>query len=237
MIALGYNEYVVQGGDWGQFIARRLLRSYEHKHAKAWHTNFPLAPPPHPIHRPFLLLSHFLWGYSEREKEGLKRTQWYQKKGSGYFAQQSTQPQTLGYSLADSPSGLLAWIYEKLILGSDEYPWTDDEVLTWLSIYWFSRAGPAASIRIYYEVVNANPGMQAGRGLDVTTVPMGHSYFPKEAIRLPRRWLQAPNLVFESEHERGGHFETPDALAGDLRRMFGSGGPAFGVVPGRTGYA
>lgn len=134
-------------------------------------------------------------------------------------------------------------------------------VLTWLSIYWFSRAGPAASIRIYYEVVNANPGMQAGRGLDVTTVPMGHSYFPKEAIRLPRRcvgyscvfihwltlitfcfyastrWLQAPNLVFESEHERGGHFETPDALAGDLRRMFGSGGPAFGVVPGRTGYA
>ena len=55
------------------------------------------------------------------------------------------------------------------------------------------------------------------------------------------RWLQAlGNLVFESEHEHGGHFaayERPDLLAGDLRKMFGKGGPAFGVVPGREGYA
>jgi len=48
-------------------------------------------------------------------------------KSSGYFKQQSTQPQTLGYSLADSPSGLLAWIYEKLVVYSDEYPWEQDD--------------------------------------------------------------------------------------------------------------
>jgi hypothetical protein len=51
----------------------------------------------------------------------------FQKQGSGYFAQQSTKPQTLGYSLDDSPVGLLAWIYEKLVNWSDGYPWTDDE--------------------------------------------------------------------------------------------------------------
>ena len=51
------------------------------------------------------------------------------KKDMGYFAVQSTKPQTIGYSLADSPVGLLAWIYEKLVKISDAYPWTDDEGL------------------------------------------------------------------------------------------------------------
>lgn len=87
----------------------------------------PRTNPPHPIHRPLLLLSHFLWGYSKKENEGLKRTEWYQDVSSGYFKQQTTQPQTLGYGLADSPVGLLAWIYEKLVVWTDAYPWTDDE--------------------------------------------------------------------------------------------------------------
>ncbi|KAF9046360.1 Alpha/Beta hydrolase protein [Panaeolus papilionaceus] len=238
MISLGYNEYVTQGGDWGHLITRRQARIYGGKHVKAWHTNFPMTNPPHPIHRPLLLLSHFLWGYSKKENEGLKRTEWYQDVSSGYFKQQTTQPQTLGYGLADSPVGLLAWIYEKLVVWTDAYPWTDDEVLTWLSIYWFSRAGPAASLRIYYEVINGNPGLLTS--MEHTTIPMGYSYFPKELISLPRRWLRESNLVFESEHEHGGHFaayEKPNELVGDLHRMFGKDGPAFGVVPGRTGYA
>ena len=45
----------------------------------------------------------------------------------GYFAVQSTKPQTIGYSHADSPAGLLAWMYEKLVRITDEYSWTDDE--------------------------------------------------------------------------------------------------------------
>ncbi|PPR05380.1 hypothetical protein CVT24_007994 [Panaeolus cyanescens] len=237
MVVLGYNEYVTQGGDWGYLITRRQARIYGGKHVKAWHSNFQLADPPHPINRPLLLLSHFLWGYSEKEKEGLKRSQWYQNKGSGYFHEQSTQPQTLGYSLADSPVGLLAWIYEKLITWTDEYPWTDDEVLTWVSIYWFSRAGPAASLRIYYEVVKGNPSLFTE--MEHTTISMGYSYFPREIISLPRRWLRASNLVFESEHDQGGHFaahEKPNELVGDLRSMFKKGGPAFGVVPSKNGY-
>ena len=83
--------------------------------------------PPYPTKRPFLLLSHLLWGYNAVDKARLEHTQQYPKTGDGYFKQQSTQPQTLGYGLADSPAGLLGWIYEKLYRWTDEYPWNDDE--------------------------------------------------------------------------------------------------------------
>ena len=76
---------------------------------------------------PLLLLSHLVLPYSPAEKEGLARSEWYFKSGSGYVAEQTTQPQTLGYALADSPVGLLAWVYEKLVLWTDAYPWGDDE--------------------------------------------------------------------------------------------------------------
>ncbi|KAJ2935539.1 hypothetical protein H1R20_g1553, partial [Candolleomyces eurysporus] len=239
MLALGYNEYVTQGGDWGSLITRKIAQVYGPKHSKAWHTNTPIGEAPHPTRRPWLLLSYLLFTLSPKEKAGLERTKWFQEKGIGYFKEQSTQPQTLGYSLADSPVGLLGWIYEKLVNWTDEYPWTDDEVLTWISIYWFSRAGPAASVRIYYEVSNQSPEGFA-RNIE-TPIPVGHSYFPKELAVLPRSWIKAsnPTLVFESEHEGGGHFaahERPEGLVSDLRKMFGKGGPAFGVVPGKTGY-
>ena len=71
-------------------------------------------------------------------KAGIERSQRFRTKGLGYFAEQSTQPQTLGYSLSDSPVGLLAWIYEKLVLWTDDYKWTDDEgtrMLTYLVYY------------------------------------------------------------------------------------------------------
>jgi hypothetical protein len=90
-------------------------------------TNTSRVHPPHPTKRPFLLLSHLLWGYNAEDKAKLERTAEFPKTGDGYFKQQSTQPQTLGYNLSDSPSGLLAWIYEKLYRWADNYPWTDDE--------------------------------------------------------------------------------------------------------------
>lgn len=167
----------------------------------------PRAPAPHPLHNSLCFLSHLLSRYTAEEKKGLERTQWYFSKSSGYFHQQTTQPQTLGYSLADSLVGLLGWIYEKLVVCTDDYPWEDDEgvfffwlstsvcrlrimylVLTWISIYWFSRAGPAASVRICYEVVNADPGVLSNPKPQPTSIPMGHSYFPKELIILPRRY-------------------------------------------------
>ena len=76
---------------------------------------------------PRLWLQHLLTPYSASERAGLARTAWFRQKGQGYFMEQATQPQTIGYSLADSPVGLLAWIYEKLVVWSDKYPYEDDE--------------------------------------------------------------------------------------------------------------
>ncbi|KAG5635450.1 hypothetical protein H0H81_011227 [Sphagnurus paluster] len=230
MLALGYDEYVTQGGDWGFRITREIAHIYGHKHSKAWHTNFPLADPPS-IKRPLLLLSHLLsylppLSYSASELAGLKRSGWFRTMGQGYFMLQTTRPQTIGYSLADSPVGLLAWIYEKLTEWTDGYPWDDDEVLTWISIYYFSRAGPAASLRIYYEVIQGS-GANTFSTSQPTTIPVGYSYFPQELARLPRSWTKTPYLVFEGEHDSGGHFaahEKPEELVGDLRKMFGRGG-------------
>ncbi|KAG6901841.1 hypothetical protein C0995_007344 [Termitomyces sp. Mi166 len=243
MLALGYDEYATQGGDWGYRITRKMAELYGHKHSKAWHTNFPMSGPP-TISRPLVWLGHALsslplFSYSKREKEGLERTMWFQRWGRGYYAEQTTRPQTLGYSLADSPVGLLAWIYEKLVQWTDNYRWDDDEVLTWISLYWFSRAGPAASIRIYYEGFKAADSKDLLSLIVHTKIPVGYSHFPKELVISPRSWTRVPNLVFEAEHDEGGHFaayEKPEILAGDLRKMFGKGGGAFGVVKDKNGY-
>ncbi|KAF9483357.1 alpha/beta-hydrolase [Pholiota conissans] len=237
MLALGYDQYVTQGGDWGFILTRFIANKYGHKHAKAWHTNFALAVPPSPLRSPLVYIADRLFGYSAAEKEGMARTKWYHTKSAGYFHEQSTMPQTLGYSLADSPVGLLSWIYEKLVTWTDDYKWDDDEVLTWISIYWFSRAGPAASVRIYHEMTRYS-GNIFTTPLPVS-IPTGHSYFPKEILGFPRRWLKNRHLIFRSEHTSGGHFashEKPDELIADLRRMFGKGGPAFRVISGKSGY-
>ncbi|OSX56462.1 hypothetical protein POSPLADRAFT_1062619 [Postia placenta MAD-698-R-SB12] len=239
MLALGYNEYVVQGGDWGYYVCKVLVGEYGTKTVKAWHTNTPVAGPPSVWKHPGRFLLFLVKPWTAAERAGFVHSQTFLKKGSGYFAEQTTQPQTVGYSLADSPAGLLAWIYEKLVQWTDSYPWEDDEVLTWISIHWFSRAGPAASTRIYYEVIQHDPGaFLAGK---YSPIPFGLSFFPKELTIVPKLWTRTlGNVVFEADHEKGGHFgahERPDDIASDLRKMFGKGGPAYGVVPGKDGYA
>ncbi|PBK97920.1 alpha/beta-hydrolase [Armillaria gallica] len=235
MVSLGYDKYVTQGGDWGAIITRKLSSVYDGAHSQAWHVNMPRVRPP-TIYQPLLYLRHMLTPYTETEKLGLQRTKWFENQGRGYHSQHSTQPQTIGYALADSPVGLLSWIYEKLVNWSDSYPWDDDEVLTWVSIYWFSREGPTASIRLYYEYTQSEDRVLTKE----PTIPLGLSYFPKEVRCYPRLWSRTEgNLVFESEHTSGGHFaahEKPQELVDDLRKMFGKDGPAFGVVPGRIGY-
>lgn len=237
MLALGYDKYVTQGGDWGQAVTRQIAGDYGGKHSMAWHTNFPRADPPTLLAHPFAYLRYLLTPYTAADKAGIERMNSFRQSGMGYLMEQSTQPQTLGYSLADSPAGLLAWIYEKLVNWTDNYPWTDDEVLTWISIYWFSKAGPAASVRIYYEFVHTD---QSGRLQKRPTIPVGISRFPQELRHAPKTWrVNVGNVIFSSEHSGGGHFaahEKPQELVDDLRKMFGKGGPAFAVVPGKTGY-
>ncbi|KAJ7062254.1 Alpha/Beta hydrolase protein [Mycena amicta] len=239
MLSLGYNEYVTQGGDIGFTVTRRIANNYGGKHSKAWHTNFPIAQHPTFLASPIAYLRALITPWTEFEKAGRARTNWFNTKGSGYLHEHRTKPQTLGYSLADSPVGLLAWIYEKLVEWTDGYPWEDDEVLTWISSYYFSRAGPAASLRVYYENFQGDGGKS--NPTQVPSIPMGYSFFPKELAIAPRIWTRLlGNVVFEAQHANGGHFaahEVPELLVGDVRKMFGKEGPAFGVVSGRTGYA
>ncbi|PPQ92837.1 hypothetical protein CVT25_004325 [Psilocybe cyanescens] len=236
MLSLGYEQYVTQGGDLGYTVTKTIASLYGGKHSKSWHTNYEAAlpgqAPPELLSQPRAYLRNLVTKYTPAEKAGLAKTAWFRKEGMGYFMEQTTQPQTLGYSLADSPVGLLAWIYEKLVNWTDNYPWEDDEVLTWVSIYWFSTAGPTASTRIYYErtkqKITAPP-----------TIPHGVSFFPQELFNVPRFWTRTRYRVFEAEHDSGGHFaahEKPDELVEDLRKMFGRGSPAYGVVEGKPGY-
>ena len=83
--------------------------------------------PPRFFKNPLVYLKYNLTPLSAYEKQGRARRSWFFSGEQGYSAEQSTKPQTLGYGLADSPVGLLSWIYEKLVAWTDHYPWTDDE--------------------------------------------------------------------------------------------------------------
>ncbi|KAI1653180.1 alpha/beta-hydrolase [Daldinia decipiens] len=245
MLKLGYKEYVTQGGDWGCHISRALAHLYP-QYCKATHLNFNSANPPSYFMNPILALQHAILPYSSREQRGVGRSKWFDEQGRGYNLEQCTKPQTLGYALADSPVALLAWIYEKLHDWTDSYPWTEEEVCTWISIYWFSTAGPAASVRIYYETTQNVDGRKDK--LDHQRlrawspgVKLGFSHFPMDIQVQPSTWVRTlGNVVFEKEHESGGHFATwerPDDIITDVREMFGKGGGAFGIIKDATGYA
>lgn len=123
----------------------------------------------------------------------------------GYNVLQATKPQTIGYALQDSPVALLAWIYEKLHDWTDSYPWTDDEILTWVSLYAFSRAGPAASCRIYYEKKHATSCTSEELRGYIGSVKLGLSYNPRELYIPPKTWGRTlGDVVFEADNDHGG---------------------------------
>lgn len=143
----------------------------------AVHLNFILAMPP-PVTNPVgfvrFLATHMLNLYTPQEQSGLKAAQAYQDDGSYYLHIMRTRPKTIGTLLADSPVGLLAWIYEKLIAWTDDYPWTDQEICEWVSLYWFSRAGPAASVTICHEMFQGDWQAEHGRGIPSAKLVSGY---------------------------------------------------------------
>ena len=178
-------------------------------HCRASHSNMPQGSKPKWRSNPILALQHSITPYGQNELDGLKRAGWFTSEGRGYFQEQSTKPQTLIYALNDSPVALIAWIYEKLVTWSDSYPWTPDEVCTWVSIYWFSTAGPGSSVRLYWEAQHPQPGMIGRERLFqwISGVKIGLSQFPKELRPLPETWTRTQGpVVFYRSHEKGGHF-------------------------------
>ncbi|EGX89969.1 Epoxide hydrolase [Cordyceps militaris CM01] len=232
MQKLGYSKYVTQGGDWGYMITRRLGAEYPES-CVASHINLAVRGPPQFKETPLTWLQHALTPWSADEKKGLARTAWFRDEGFGYNQLQSTKPATLGFAFADSPVAVLAWIYEKLRDWTDAYPWTDDEVLTWVSVYVFARAGPEASARIYYENKHAKDSAAVTAAYN-GRVPLGVSQFPRDIMLVPRLWYHGLGPVaFEKRHKDGGHFaawERPKELAEDLRTMFGRNGGAYSVT-------
>ena len=230
---------VTQGGDWAYFVTRAMGSLYP-QHCKASHLNYNLGEAPKWTGSPLLALQHATTPYSQRDKDFLARRHWFINEGSGYRYEQGTKPQTIGYALHDSPVALLAWIYEKLHDWTDNYPWTEDEILTWVSIYYFSTAGPAASVRIYYEATHTDFIHRAHLTAWIPSVKLGFAYFPREISPVPKTWGRTLGpVVYESDYDRGGHFaawERPDAIVEDLRKMFGKKGGAYGVIKGKEGY-
>jgi epoxide hydrolase len=154
----------------------------------------------------------------------------WEEKGSGYFKQQSTRPQTLGYGLADSPVGQAAWIYEKMWAwtdnqGNPEDALTLDEMLDNIMLYWLP-GNATSSARLYWEsVANVAPTRLANVASTRLELPVGVSIYPRETNRPSRRWVDRwmPNLIHYNILDRGGHFaawEQPALHAKEIRDCF-----------------
>jgi len=214
MARLGYTRYGVQGGDWGGVVSR-FAAVNDRSHVVGLHSNFCLANPPAGVSNPNE-------GLSPIELERLRQRQAFGDTERGYFLIQSTKPQTIGYSLDDSPAGLAAWVVEKFRTWCDcggdvEKKFSKDDLLTNIMLYWVTQSG-ASSARIYYE--NQRAANQPRR----VEVPTGCAVFPKEINIPPRRWVeQQHNLTRWTEMPRGGHFaamEEPELLVDDIRAFF-----------------
>ena len=215
---------MTQGGDWGFWITRTIGRLFPQA-CKASLVNMT----PLPLDVDLDAARRDAAAFSEVERQSVEKLRWFRDDGSGYTPQQRSKPQSLGYGLSDSPALLLAWILEKLHDWTDAYPWTPDEILTWVSIYWFSTAGPAANVRIYYEAWHERESMKAATG-HIPEVKLGIMFNWHDMETSPKAWARELGpVVFESDNERGGHFiawEKPELVARDLNVMFAKGAKA-----------
>ena len=212
MRRLGYDRYGAQGGDWGAVVTSQIGRGAAGNGCIAIHLNMPLAPAPGRLENP-----------TEEEQSALKALAHYRKWEAGYSKQQSTRPQTLGYGLADSPAGQLAWIVEKFWAWTDcdghpENALTRDEMLDDVMLYWSTNSA-ASSARLYWESFSTTDPARI-------EVPTGVARFPKEIFRPPRSWCEAVyNITHWTDMPRGGHFaafEQPDLFTEDVRAFFGA---------------
>ncbi|GGV68128.1 hydrolase [Streptomyces longisporoflavus] len=215
MERLGYSEWVAQGGDWGSAVVEAISRKAPEGFL-GMHVNLPMVFP----------TAREISEATPDEQRMLAAAQNYQARLDGYFKEQSTRPQTIGYSLADSPAGLAAWIYTLFqdVTDSDADPESVidcDEILDDIMMYWLPNAG-ASSARLYWEARQEAPTPS-----EPNQVPAGFSVFPREAIQASRRWIERryANVLHYRQLDRGGHFaalEQPAVLTDEIRTTFRS---------------
>jgi pimeloyl-ACP methyl ester carboxylesterase len=239
MDRLGYTRYVAQGGDVGADVTDAMGRQAPQGLIG--------------IHLSLLAgalgLKDQLPAGSEQERAAHKAVETFTADGFGYFLEQSTRPQTIGYSLLDSPVGLAAWMldhdtdsYYKISRAFiDREPvggLTRDSVVDNITLYWLTGTG-ASSARWYWEFGRFLAGFRAaGQPPPPVRVPVGFTTFPGEIWAAPRSWVEKvyPGLAYFNEVDRGGHFaawEQPELFAGELRAAFRSlrAGPVAAASP------
>jgi hypothetical protein len=173
---------------------------------------------------------------TEQERAALEQTKTFRASGFGYFLEQATRPQTIGYGLLDSPVALAAWMldhdtdaYYKIsrafVDGQPSGGLTRDHVLDNITVYWLTGTGASAA-RSYWESGRAQ-ALAAGQAPAEVKLPVGFTTFPGEIFRAPRSWVELgyPNLSYFHEAARGGHFaawEEPGLFCAEIRAAFKS---------------
>ncbi|MFI6349442.1 epoxide hydrolase family protein [Streptomyces sp. NPDC050560] len=218
MTRLGYERFGAHGGDWGAFIGTELARLAPDRVA-ALHLTMPIASP----------LPEDLATADEAEKRMIARRDAFMRTGPTHVIAQGMLPQTLGYSLLDSPAGLAAWLAQALVGFSDTRPEagggvTLEQQVDDIALYWFTRTGASAA-RWYWEALRWTPrGAEAENALPVT-VPTACTLFPGEPFPVARRWAERRyrDLIGWHEMEYGGHYpglEQPGPLVDEVRNAF-----------------
>ncbi|GAA1559848.1 epoxide hydrolase [Kribbella hippodromi] len=208
MARLGYRKFLAHGGDWGGNITTVLAGRFP-ANVLGIHTTFAEAPP-----------GLSTDGLTATERQWTEETHHFWHHRAAYAKQQATRPQTIGYSLVDSPVGLLAWLLDKFADWSDtaDSPFeriSRDRVLDDVTLYWLTRSGASAA-RIYYESHNSlDPGLRVD-------VPSAITIYPADIEKYPRPWAQERyrQIVRWNEPEAGGHFpslEVPEDYVKDLQ--------------------
>jgi pimeloyl-ACP methyl ester carboxylesterase len=210
---LGYDRYGAQGSDWGTSVSASLGQQHP-EHVAGIHLMPPLAPPTEDPPTP-------------AEQAALDAMARSARHDAGYSTEQRTRPQTIGYSLTDSPAGLAAWMTEKLRGWTDpRRPLERDAILDNLMLYWLPRTG-ASSARLYWESLDDVARWLEGplEPRDLVEVPTGCTVFPHELQRPSRRWAERRfrDIRYWSEPDRGGHFpalEQPALFVEEIRAFF-----------------
>ena len=228
MRRLGYARYVAQGGDVGSQVTDAMGR-LGLDGLIGIHTN---------LLTPALGDAEALSGSppSREERAALDALATFRATGTGYFIEQATRPQTIGYALLDSPTALAAWIldhdtdaYYKIarafVDGKPSGNLTRDNVLDNITLYWLTGTGASAA-RSYWEEGQEN-ARAAGQAPTPVSIPAAFTTFPGEIWRTPRTWVERayPNVVYFNEVDKGGHFaawEEPELFATEIRAAFRS---------------
>jgi pimeloyl-ACP methyl ester carboxylesterase len=227
MRRLGYTRYVAQGGDVGASVTDAMGRQAPGG-LIGIHTNL-LVPALGGAPQP---------GDTEEERAATAALATFRASGFGYFLEQATRPQTIGYALLDSPVALAAWMldhdtdsYEKIarafVDGQPSGNLTQDHILDNITLYWLTGTGTSAA-RSYWESGRAQAMAAAsGKTPPPVSLPVGFTTFPGEIFRAPRSWVEKsyPTLTYYHEADKGGHFaawEEPQIFSEEMRAAFKS---------------